>query len=144
MAEKNSFRVVLRDDLVFTGYSDNGHSITLDASVANGGHDAGIPPAELLLTALGGCTGMDVISILRKKRQDVTAFEVRVEGTRAKQNPKIFTDITVHFIVTGHHVDPAAVERAIQLSRETYCSVGAMLQHAATIQYSHEIIEAQE
>jgi putative redox protein len=144
MAAKKSSRVVLRDDSIFTGYSSNGYSVPLDTNRASGGHDAGFSPMELLLTALGGCTGMDVISILRKKRQDVTGLEIQVEGVRADEHPRVYTQVWVKFIVTGHSVDPAAVERAIELSRDKYCGVSATLQHTATFHYSHEIIEAAE
>jgi putative redox protein len=144
MAARKSSRVVLRDDSIFTGYSSNGYSVPLDTNRATGGHDAGFSPMELLLTALGGCTGMDVISILRKKRQAVTGLEVQVEGLRAEEHPRVYTEVWVKFIVTGHHVDAAAVERAIELSRDKYCGVSATLQHTATFHYSHEIIEAAE
>jgi len=144
MGAKKSSRVVLRDDSLFTGYSSNGYSVPLDTNRASGGHDAGFSPMELLLTALGGCTGMDVISILRKKRQHVTGLEVQVEGVRADEHPRVYTEIWVKFIVTGHHVDPAAVERAIELSRDKYCGVSATLRHTASFHYSYEILEAAE
>ena len=105
MGQKKSSRVVWRDDLIFTGHSSNGHSVPLDAAKAAGGHDAGISPMELLLTALGGCTGMDVISILRKKQQDVTGFEVQVEGERADEHPRVYKEIWVKFVITGRAVD---------------------------------------
>jgi putative redox protein len=141
-AKVKSSRVVLRDDSIFTGYSSNGHSVPLDTSKASGGHDAGFSPMELMLTALGGCTGMDVIGVLRKKRQDVTGLEVQVEGLRADEHPRVYTEIWVKFIVTGHSVSPVAVERAIELSRDKYCGVSATLRGTATFHYSHEIIEA--
>lgn len=144
MADSNrkSSHVVLRDDLIFTGYSSNGYSIPLDAKLSAGGHDAGISPIELLLTSLAGCTGMDVISILRKKQQEITGFEVEVEGVRADEHPRVFTEIWVKFIVTGRDVDPAAVDRAIELSSEKYCGASATLRHTATIHYEREIREA--
>ncbi|MBN1201334.1 MAG: OsmC family protein [Anaerolineae bacterium] len=129
--------------MLFTGHSSNGYTISLDAKKSVGGHDGGVSPMELMLTALGGCTGMDVISILRKKKQAVTGLEVQVNGTRADDHPKVFTDITVHFIVSGHNVSPAAVERAIELSSDKYCGAAATLRHTATIHYSHEIIETE-
>lgn len=144
MAERKSSRIVLRDDMIFTGYSSNGFSIPLDAQKAAGGHDAGISPMELLLTALAGCTGMDVISILRKKQQQVTAFEVQVEGMRADEHPKVFTEIWVKYIVTGQNIDPAAVERAIELSRDKYCGAAATLRHTAQIHYDYVIVETGE
>lgn len=144
MGEKKRSTVVWRDDMIFVGHSSNGYTIPLDAQKDVGGHNAGISPIELMLTSLGGCTGMDVISILRKKQQDVTAFEVRVEGVRADEHPRVYTEIWVHFIVTGHNVSKEAVERAIELSRDKYCSASATLRHTATIHYSSEIIEAAE
>jgi putative redox protein len=143
MSEKKRSTVVLRDDMIFAGY-DNGYTIPLDAKKEVGGHDAGISPMSLMLTSLGGCTAMDVISILRKKKQDVTAFEVQVEGVRADEHPKVWTEIWVKFIVTGHNVDQKAVDRAIELSRDKYCGAAATLRHTATMHYSSEIIEADE
>lgn len=144
MGQKKSSKVVLRDDMIFTGYSGNGYSIPLDAVKAFDGHDAGISPMELMLTSLAGCTAMDVISILRKKRQEVTGLEVQVEGVRADQHPRVYTEIWVHFVVTGHDIDQAAVDRAIELSRDTYCGAAATLRHTATMHYSSEVIEAEE
>lgn len=144
MAETKSSKVVLRHDMIFTGYSSQGYTIPLDSSPSAGGHGAGVSPIELLLTALAGCTAMDVISILRKKQQVITAFEARADGVRAEDHPRLFTHIKVHFIVTGQNVTPAAVERAIELSSEKYCGASAALRHTAEIEYTYEIIEAQE
>jgi len=143
MAERKSSRIVLRDDMIFTAYSSNGFSVPLDAQKAAGGHDAGISPMELLLTALAGCTGMDVISILRKKQQQVTAFEVQVEGVRAEEHPKVFTEIWVKYLITGQNIDPKAVERAIELSRDKYCGAAATLRHTAQIHYDYVIVETE-
>ncbi|MBP8972517.1 MAG: OsmC family protein [Anaerolineae bacterium] len=144
MGQKKGSRVVWREDLIFTGYSDNGYSIPLDAAKVAGGHNAGVSPMELLLTALGGCTGMDVISILRKKQQDVTGFEVQVEGVRADEHPRVYTEIWVKFVVTGRGVDAQALERAIELSRDKYCGAAATLRHTAQIHYDYVIQEAEE
>ncbi len=141
MAQKTLSTVVLRDEMIFTG-TNNGYTIPLDANRKAGGHDAGISPMSLMLTSLGGCTAMDVISILRKKQQQVTAFEVEVEGVRADEHPQVWTEIWVKFIVTGHNIDQKAVDRAIELSRDKYCGAAATLRHTATIHYSSEIIEA--
>ncbi|MCD4686103.1 MAG: OsmC family protein [Anaerolineae bacterium] len=128
--------------MIFTGHSSNDFTIPLDAVKAEvGGHNAGIAPMELLLTALGGCTGMDVISILRKKKQQVTAFEVQVEGVLADAHPKVYTEIWVKFILTGTDIDPQAVERSITLSRDKYCGAAATMRHTATMHYDYEIIE---
>lgn len=142
MAQNKSSKVIWRDDLMFTAISSAGFTIPLDAAKDVGGHDTGISPMELLLTSLAGCTAMDVISILRKKKEQVTAFEVHVEGARADEHPKVYTEITVRFVVTGHNVSPQAVERAIELSRDKYCGAAATLRHTANIHYVHEIIEA--
>jgi len=99
---------------------------------------------ELLLVGLGGCTGMDVISILRKKRQQVTGYAVHVSGIRAEENPMVFVEITVLHIVTGHHIQPEAVARAIQLSEERYCGAGAMLGKVAHLTHTFRIVEAAE
>lgn len=144
MAEKKRSHVIWRDDLMFTGFNGRGLSIPLDAVKGHGGHDTGFSPMELLLTALAGCTGMDVISILRKKQQDVTAFEVQVEGIRAEEDPRVWVEIWIKYVVTGHHVAPAAVERSIELSRTKYCGVSATLRHTATMHDSYEIIEAEK
>jgi putative redox protein len=125
----------------FNGTADSGHVVTLDAAASVGGQNLGFRPTELLLISLAGCTAMDVISILRKKRQDVTGLEVRTDGKRADDHPKVYTDITIEYIVSGRGVDPAAVERAIQLSSETYCTVEGMLKKAATITTSYRIVE---
>ena len=95
---------------------------------------------ELLLISLAGCTAMDVVSILRKKRQNLTGFEIRVHGNRATDHPKVFTDFELEYIVHGVNIDPAAVERAIQLSTENYCSAHAMLEKAAHIRTRYTII----
>lgn len=142
MAQLKSSHAIWRGDLMFTAFSSNGFSIPMDAAESVGGHGTGSSPIELLLTALAGCTGMDVMSILQKKQQRITAFEIRVEGDRKDEHPRIFTDINVHFLITGHNVEPAAVERAIQLSDEKYCSVANALRPSASINYTYEIIEA--
>lgn len=139
MPENYSTRLVWRDDMMFTGYSSNEHSIPLDASPRVGGHEMGVRPMELMLTSLAGCTAMDVLSILRKKRQEITGFEVQVEGTRQDEHPKVYTEIWVRFSITGVDVDPVAVERAIELSRDKYCAAAATLRHTATLHYDYEI-----
>jgi putative redox protein len=144
MAQKKSSRVVLRDDMLFSAHTYNNYTIPLDSARESGGHNAGVSPMELMLTSLAGCTAMDVISILRKKRQDVTAFEVEVSGLRADEHPRVWVELWVKFIVTGRHVDPKAVERSIELSRDQYCGAAATLRHTATIHYDYDIIEAEE
>ena len=96
----------------------------------------------MLLVGLAGCTGMDVLSILRKKRQDVTAYEVRVQGIRADAHPKVFVEISVEHLVTGHNISPTAVARAIELSEIRYCGASAMLGKVARITNTYRIIDA--
>ncbi len=133
--------VTWKGDMHFTATADTGFSLTLDAAPAVGGQDMGFRPLELMLISLAGCTGMDVISILKKKRQDVTDFEVRVEAEQAGEHPHVYTDIHVAYIVRGQDVDPVAVERSIELSETKYCPAHAMLSQAANIISSYEIVE---
>lgn len=99
---------------------------------------------ELLLVGLAGCTGMDVISILRKKRQHVSAYDVVVTGRRAQEHPMVFVDITVEHVVTGHGIQPEAVARAIALSEKRYCGAGAMLGKVAHLTHTYRIVETEE
>ena len=141
MAEIMTARATLLTGMHFEGQAGSGHTVSLDAAIRDGGQDSGFRPMELLLVGLSGCTGMDVISILRKKRQEVTAYEVRVSGKRAEEHPMVFEEITVEHIVTGHHIQPEAVARAIQLSEQRYCGAGAMLGKVAHLTHTYRIIE---
>ncbi len=142
MAEIMTARAFLEAGMRFGAESGSGHSVTLDAAEHGGGENAGFRPMELLLVGLAGCTGMDVISILRKKRQDVSGYEVQVRGVRAEEHPMVFVEITVEHIVTGHAIQPEAVARAIQLSEERYCGAGAMLGKVARLTHTYRIVEA--
>jgi len=134
-------KVTWKKGLSFTGVADSGFDIPLGTSVEHGGAGDGTSPMELILVGLGGCTGMDVISILEKKRQDVTHFEIKVHGDRSVEHPKVYKQITVEYIVTGHAIDPEAVKRAVELSETKYCSVSAMLSKSAEIKNKITIIE---
>jgi len=125
----------------FIGQADSGHAVVMDTAAASGGADSAARPSELLLIGLAGCTGMDVISILRKKRQPVTGLEVVVRAEQAPDQPKRFTAMTVEYRVSGAGVDPAAVRRAIELSESTYCSVGSTLKIPITITSTFTIVE---
>lgn len=127
-------KVTWKEGLSFDGTATSGFSLPLGSSIESGGADDGFRPMELLLVGLAGCTAMDVISILKKKRQEVTHFEVQVHGDRATTDPKVFTEITIEYIVTGKNIDPAAVERSVELSETKYCSASAMLRKTANIQ----------
>src|SRR5579872_5858233 len=113
MAEVMVAQAKLEADMRFVATADSGHSVILDAAEHGGGHNAGFRPMELLLVGLAGCTGMDVISILRKKREPVTGYEVHVQGVRAEDHPMVFVVINVEHVVSGHHIQPEAVTRAI-------------------------------
>ncbi|MGH2538286.1 MAG: OsmC family protein [Candidatus Promineifilaceae bacterium] len=134
-------RVVLQHGLTFTGSAESGHSVTMSVSRASGGDDDGPSPLELCLISMGGCTAIDVVAILRKKRQAVTGLEVRLATERAAEPPRVFTHFYLTFVVRGRGVDPGAVERAIELSQTKYCSVSAMLGLSGPIDCRYEIIE---
>jgi putative redox protein len=127
--------VTWKGKLSSTGTAGSGFTLPLDTSKESGGDDQGFRPLELLLVGLAGCTAMDVASILEKKRQNVTGFEVKVNGERAGDHPKVFTHILVEYIVSGKSLDPAAVERAVELSETKYCSANAMLRKAVVIDH---------
>lgn len=133
--------VVWSKGMSFSGTADSGFSVPLGTDPSVGGDNDGFRPMELLVLSLAGCTAMDVISILRKKRQDVTGFEVKVDAARASEHPKVVTAFAVRYIVRGRKIDPHAVERAIELSQTTYCPAQAMLSKAAPINLTYEIIE---
>lgn len=124
----------------FVATSGTGHHLLIDDPTGN----TGAKPIELVAIALAGCTAFDVINILRKKRQQVTAYEVRVEADQAPKPPQVFTSVRIHHIVSGVDVSPQAVEDAIHLSEEKYCSVGAMVQKSAELHTTFEIVPATE
>ncbi len=128
------------EGLQFVGESGTGHAIVMDGSQDVGGKNTGMRPMELLLVGLGGCSGMDVISILEKKRQNVTDIDIIINGDKADTYPKKFTNITIEFIVKGKDLSEDAVKRAVELSMEKYCSVKATLEGSAKINYSYKII----
>jgi putative redox protein len=134
-------KVTWQDGMTFIGSADSGFSVKLGTDPSVGGNDDGLRPMELIAIGLAGCTAMDVISILKKKRQDVTSFEVRVHADRAEEHPKVFTHITIEYLVEGHNVDPAAVERAMELSEARYCPAQAMLGKVTPIELKYKITE---
>jgi len=143
MTQNMTARARFETGMRFEATAGSGHRITLDASRADGGQDRGCRPIEMLLVGLAGCTGMDVISILRKKRQLVTDYEVRVEGRRTESHPMVFTEITIEHVLTGYDLQPEAVARAIRLSEEHYCSVGAMLGKTAHFTQFFRLVNAE-
>jgi putative redox protein len=134
-------KVTWQGGMQFEGTADSGHTLVLDAAPEVGGANNGFRPMELMALSLAGCTAMDVISILRKKRQEVSSFEVKVDASRAGEHPHVFTAMAVTYVLRGKGIDPAAVERAIKLSEEKYCPAQAMLRQAAPITLTYEIVE---
>ena len=121
--------------------NEKGLTVKFDAPAKYGGEETSPSPMETLLACLAGCTSYDVMSILRKKRQNISGYWVEAEAERAEEPPEVFTKISIKYIVKGKNVSKDAVERSIQLSMEKYCSVGAMLKKTAEIQTSYEIIQ---
>ena len=128
----------LKADRQFAATTGSEHHLLLDD--AAGG--TGPKPIELVAVALGGCTAFDVITVLRQKyHQKVTGYEVRVEADQAERPPQVFTAVRIHHVVTGFEIEPAAIEEAIRLSEEKYCSVGAMVKQSATLKTTYKIVE---
>ncbi|MDM8569593.1 OsmC family protein [Thiotrichales bacterium HSG1] len=134
-------RIKLVENVCLMAESDSGHGVVIDGAEMIGGRNLGVRPMEMLLMGLGGCTAMDVLSILRKQRQDVSDCVIEVEGERGDTYPKVFTKIHVHFIITGHDLKDNHVKRAVNLSAEKYCSVSAMLDKTAEITHDYEVIK---
>lgn len=134
-------KVTLLNNMQFSGTASSGHTLIMDADDESGGLNAGFRPMELLLVGFGGCTGMDVISILRQKRQQVSGLEINVKGEKSDTAPKVYKEVRIEYVVKGKSVEKAAVERAIKLSLEKYCSVGATLAKAGTITHSYRVTE---
>jgi putative redox protein len=135
-------RVKWIDGAAMLGESGSGHGVVMDGPPDLGGRNLGVRPMEMLLIGMGGCTEFDVLLILRKARQRVTDCVVELEAERAESDPKVFTRIHAHFILTGHGLDPRQVERAIKLSAEKYCSASIMLGATAAITHDYEIRDA--
>jgi len=127
------------DGMRFVATDSTGHSIVTDASKQVGGEGAGFSPLQLLLVALGGCTGIDIVTIMRKQRQQVDDLEIVVSGERVKEPPRVYNKIHVEYRVKGKGIKEKAVQRAIRLSEEKYCSVGAMLKAKAKVTSSYTI-----
>ena len=135
-------RIKLIEGVCFAGETGSGHAVVMDGPPDSGGRNLGPRPMEMLLLGLGGCTSFDVVHILRKGRQDIRDCVAEVEAERAASDPKVFTRIHVHFIVSGKSLDPKRVEQAIRLSAEKYCSASIMLAKVAQISHDFELHEA--
>ena len=129
-------------EAAFIGESGSGHKVVMDGPPEGGGRDLGPRPMEMLLLGTGACSSYDVISILKKSRQDVKSCQVEVSAERADSEPKVFTKIHIHFKVTGANLKEKQVERAVSLSAEKYCSASIMLGATAEISHDYEILEA--
>ena len=128
-------------NMIFTGTSPSGFPVQLDSDSNFGGSNAGIRPMEMIAFGLAGCTAMDVLSILKKKRQDVTHFELRIDAPRSPEYPKVFTSAVITYVITGRNVDETAVLRAIELTVTKYCPAQIMLQQAFPMDLHYEIYE---
>ena len=129
------------DGLLMVGKSDSGHTITMDGPPESGGENLGVRPMEMLLLGVAGCTMIDVVTTLKKMRQDLSHCETKINAERATDHPKVFTDIHIQFIVKGKDLDPKKVDKAITLSAEKYCSASIMLGEMATITHDFEVVE---
>jgi putative redox protein len=126
----------------FIAETGSGHMVPMDGAPAAGGRNLAPRPMELLLAGAGGCTSFDIVMILQRGRHSVTGCEVRLTADRAEEDPKVFTRINMHFVVTGKALKPEAVERAVNLSAEKYCSASIMLGKTAEMTHTFEVIEA--
>jgi putative redox protein len=130
------------DGMSFIAETGSGHLLAMDGAPEAGGRDVAPRPMEVLLAGTGGCTTFDVVLILKRARQEVSGCEVKLTAERADIDPKVFTKIHMHFVVTGRNLKAEAVERAIKLSAEKYCSASIMLGKTAEITHDYEIVEA--
>jgi len=121
----------------------SGHGVVIDGVPEIGGRNLGVRPMEMLLMGLGGCTAMDVLNILKKQRQNVTDCVIDVDGSRREEHPKIFTEIHIHYIITGRDLNEKLVKKAVDLSADVYCSASAILGKTAKITHDYEIVEEQ-
>ena len=133
-------RFTWKGKMVLEAKTESGHSVLMDAKPEVGGEDEGPRPMELLMVSLGGCTAMDVVSILKKMRVDLESMTINIDSEQAPEHPKIFTKINIEYNFTGKDIKDEDVKRAIELSQDKYCSVSAMLKEKAEITYKWNII----
>ena len=129
------------DGMLMVGKSDSGHAVVMDGPPEIGGENLGVRPMEMLLLGMTGCTVIDVISTLKKMREDVVDCQTQVSADRSEEYPKVFTNIHVHFVLRGKQLNPLKVDKAIKLSAEKYCSASIMMGKTAIITHDYEIIE---
>lgn len=132
-------RVQWLDGRAFVGESGSGHAVVMDGSPEAGGRNIGVRPMEMLLLGLGGCTAFDIVMILERMREKVTALDIALEAERATEDPKVFTHVKLVYKLKGHGLKPANVERAVNLSAEKYCSASLMIGKTAKIEHAWEI-----
>lgn len=142
MSKEITIQAKYETAMQFDVTSSSGHHVTLDNVTQPGSEHVGFSPMEMLLVALAGCTGINVITILQKKQEQVTTYEIQVHGILTEQFPKIFLEITVEHFLTGHNIKPESVARSIELSETRYCGVSIMLSKTAKITNTFEIIAA--
>ena len=135
-------RVKWVEGMTFIGESESGHAVVMDAAPDVGGRNLGPRPMEMLLLGTGGCSSIDVMLILQKMRQQVSDCHVEIEAERAESEPKVFTKIHLHFVVKGRDIKAEAVEKAVKLSAEKYCSASIMLGATAAMTHDFEIVAA--
>jgi len=141
MSDKHSIKTSWKGGLAFEA-DINGHKITMDAPIEEGGQNSGPGPKKLQLVALSGCTGMDVVSILKKMRVDFTAVDIEVQGDVTDENPKQYYKMHVIYTITGKNLPMEKLEKAVKMSEETYCGVGALYRKAIEVSSEIRIIEA--
>ena len=129
------------EGMAFMGEAGSGHAVMMDGAPEYGGRNIGIRPMEMLLIGLAGCTGFDVVQILKKGRENVTGCDVEVEAERATEDPKVFTKIHIAYRISGHGLSQAKAERAVTLSKEKYCSASIMLGATAEMTYTLNVID---
>lgn len=129
------------EDVMFMGQSGSGHAVVMDGPPELGGKNMGIRPMEMMLMGLGGCTAFDVMLILKRSRQEVTDCVAELSAQRAETDPKVFTKIHIHFIVTGKSLKEKMIQRAVELSATKYCSASIMLAQTVEITHDYEMIE---
>jgi putative redox protein len=138
MAQKKAI-VKQVQGITFVAKADSNHWVTMDGPEDFGGSNSGTRPKELLLIALGGCTGSDVAAILKKRKAPIVSFEMNISGNESEEHPKVFTDIHIEYVFYGDGIDPKDIERAIEMSTTKYCSVSAMLKASVKITHSYRI-----
>lgn len=143
MAKELDVRARLTGGMRFDVETGSGYEIRLDMATGTGGEGAGPQPMEMLLTGLAGCAGMSTLIILRKRKQDVRDYEIKVHGERAELHPQVFTDITVEHVITGKALKAEVVERALLMTEEKYCGASVMLGKTARIHHTYRLIEVE-